>query len=205
MNGFFNYMPSAHSDAYVERFAAEMRRLGQEAAAAGRRAIFFLASDQRRARLQLRARVGGSHTILELRTMPDEEVKQRATEWASSAAEEGVAGEGVALEGAAAMEAGTDEGRERRDRRAVQRAVAEWMLLAGAEVIVRTCESSFSAEAALMNGASTVDIEAETPSAEPPNAAGAEETDADPVDSSEGGWCEPPVPPLAEEESTSVR
>ena len=177
-----------------------MRRLGQEAAAAGRRAIFFLASDQRRARLQLRARVGGSHTILELRTMPDEEVKQQATEWASSAAEEGVAGEGVA-----AMEAGTAEGRERRDRRAVQRAVAEWMLLAGAEVIVRTRESSFSAEAALMNGASTVDIEAETPSAEPPNAAGAEETDADPVDSSEGGWCEPPVPPLAEEESTGVR
>ena len=47
-NGFFNYEPSAHDDAYVALFAAEMRALCSTCAAAGQRALFFLASDQAR-------------------------------------------------------------------------------------------------------------------------------------------------------------
>ena len=46
--GFFNYEPSAHDDAYVALFAAEMRALCSTCAAAGQRALFFLASDQAR-------------------------------------------------------------------------------------------------------------------------------------------------------------
>ena len=47
-NGFFNYEPSAHDDAYVALFAAEMRALSGACAAVGQRALFFLASDQAR-------------------------------------------------------------------------------------------------------------------------------------------------------------
>ena len=51
------------------------------------------------------------------------------------------------------------EGRVQRDRRAVQHAVAEWLLLAQAvDVLIRSGRSSFSAEAALMHNVRSIDI-----------------------------------------------
>ena len=49
--------------------------------------------------------------------------------------------------------------RHARDRRAVQHAVAEWLLLARAvDVLIRSGRSSFSAEAALMHNVRSIDI-----------------------------------------------
>ena len=143
-NGFFNHEPSAHDDVYVARFAAEMRALAGTCAAAGERALFFVASDQARARRQLREALGAA-TLVEL--VPEEE----APDGGGKAADDGGAGGGGADGGA--------EGRVRRDCCAVQHAVAEWLLLAQVvDVLIRSVRSSFSAEAALMHGVRCIDV-----------------------------------------------
>jgi len=136
-NGFFNHEPSAHDDAYVALFAAEMHALATTCAAAGQRALFFVASDQARARRQLREALG-TVALVELQ---DEAAPGGGGKDADGGADNGA------------------EGRVRRDCRAVQHAVAEWLLLAQAvDVLIRSVRSSFSAEAALMHGVRCIDI-----------------------------------------------
>ena len=145
-NGFFNHEPSAHDDAYVGRFALEMNALAASCVAGGKRALFFVASDQERARRQLRASVGEA-AIVEL----PEAGRGGADEEAGPPAE-GTGGGGGGKPVLA-------EGRVQRDRRAVQHAVAEWLLLARAvDVLIRSGRSSFSAEAALMHNVRSIDI-----------------------------------------------
>ena len=151
------------------------------AAAAGKQTAFFVASDQRRAlsrlppsrppapsplplrpllsprpacptphppscsraRRQLRGRVGGSHAVIEV-----PQGRHGGGDGGGVGDGDGVGGDGSA-----------GEGREERDLRGVQRAVAEWVLLARADVIVRSRESSFSAEAALVHRTKCVNME----------------------------------------------
>jgi len=143
VNGFFNSAPSAHDDAYVDKFAAAMLDAAARAAAAGKQTAFFVASDQRRARRQLRGRVGGSHAVIEV-----PQGRHGGGDGGGVDDGDGVGGDGSA-----------GEGREERDLRGVQRAVAEWVLLARADVIVRSRESSFSAEAALVHRTKSVNVE----------------------------------------------
>ena len=138
-NGFFNHEPSAHDDAYVALFAAEMRELAGTCAAAGQRALFFVASDQARARRQLREALGAA-ALVELST------EEAAADSGGKGGTDGGPGGGA-------------EGRVQRDCRAVQHAVAEWLLLAQVvDVLIRSVRSSFSAEAALMHGVRCIDI-----------------------------------------------
>ena len=142
-NGFFNHEPSAHDDAYVALFAAEMHALAGTCAAAGQRALFFVASDQARARRQLREALGAAALV----ELPTEEAAPNS---GSKGGADG--GPGGGADGGA-------EGRVQRDCRAVQHAVAEWLLLAQAvDVLIRSVRSSFSAEAALMHGVRCIDI-----------------------------------------------
>ena len=49
-----------------------------------------------------------------------------------------------------------------RDRVAMQHAVAEWLLLGRSDVLIRTRKSSFSDEAALVNGVRCIAVGEET-------------------------------------------
>ena len=124
--GFHPTPGGGHSDAVVDHFIKEMARLQEKHAAAGKATIFFICSDQQRARCQLRARFGVA-AIVEVES--DEE-----------------AGGGVG------------EGRVGRGVRAMQHAVAEWLMLAGADVIIRSGKSSFSDEAALAGGVACINV-----------------------------------------------
>ena len=119
------FLPGTHR-AVVDHFIKEMARLQEKHAAAGKATIFFICSDQQRARCQLRARFGVA-AIVEVES--DEE-----------------AGGGVG------------EGRVGRGVRAMQHAVAEWLMLAGADVIIRSGKSSFSDEAALAGGVACINV-----------------------------------------------
>ena len=150
VEGFFNYEPSAHDDAYVNLFSDEMARTAAANEAQGKRTLFFVASDQRRARRQLREAMAllGKASIAEVSQQVSQQVSQEVSQ-----------GDEAALAPIAVDDDTSAEGRVSRDCRAVQLAVAEWMLLAReADLIIRSRRSSFSAEASLARGVRCIDI-----------------------------------------------
>ena len=123
-----------HNDDFVESFCIEMANAKERAVNEGKRAIFFVASDQERARVTLRERFGA------------EEVIEIAPPWSEEVSAVDV------------CDADGGEGRVGRGRRQMQHAVAEWLMLARSELLIRSRKSSFSDEAALQYGVRCVDI-----------------------------------------------
>ena len=128
---FHDLSGGTHSDSLVEAFAQEMQRVVATAAAEGKRALFYVASDQARARAILRERFGSS--MVEVQMDESDRIEP---------------------------ESGADDpdGRVGRGCRAMQLAVAEWMLLSRTELIIRSWKSSFSDEASLVHGVRCIDL-----------------------------------------------
>ena len=135
---FFHDLTGGTHDAdFVARFADEMAAVSSAGVAEGRRALFFLASDQEAARRILRSRFGCA--LVEL-APPCLEGARRADE---------TRGDPVAV---------VDEGRVGRGCHEMHHAVAEWLMLGRAEILIRSRKSSFSDEAALINGVRCIDL-----------------------------------------------
>ena len=141
----------AHNEAFVARFADEMARVQTDGLNGGRDTLFFVASDQERARRQLRERFG-SKVMLELQGHNHATAAGNSDVMYADASKNGEqAPTSTATE--------EDEGRVGRGIHEMRRAVAEWMMLAKtSELIIRAVKSSFSAEAPLANNVPCIEI-----------------------------------------------